>query len=319
MTVAGLPGIPNFMVGALNRMVEESKDRAKEFTALGKPNHEECGLFLFWATDWTPEYGWQGEIHYQSIKNNFKNSSGFQMDLEDAQKHIGEAISQRESVVSAASARYGWDQNTPWYVAFRARASVECDVQHMDIDLPPERKNEIIEEFLRQEQLDLGQAWDKRLLDFLVIDKEPGSFVPGSVLSAPEWMFIRGINVLAGMGHSHPSGNAEISPEDYLATNIMDAWRDIFQGRMVYRGQSEKSLLESNKSVGFWIYGLPERVEFFDATHTGSNMAPGTITDEIREGHQAKAGAVNMARWVGESEISRYDKRGLRGKWRGPF
>jgi hypothetical protein len=304
------------MRGPLADLVNWSKATSRAATADGKPFMEECGLFLFLAEDWTPGLGWQGKIVYQHMENKSRHEGGFVMDNDEVARVLGEAISRRASVVEEVCTRYGWHPYTPWTLAFHEHASAEFERSHEDVSYTVEQKAAAVYEYMRQEQLDLAQGWNKKALGYLALGP-----VTDPRLTAAEWLMVRGISVLAGLGHSHPSGNADLSPEDYLATTTVEHWKKVFQARFVHLGQEVKSELELSRSVGNWIYGMPERVDVFDASVAalGANLNPGTLLDEIRVGPNAKPGAINDFRFVGDSTISRYDGRGKRGEWSGPF
>lgn len=324
--IPALAGIPGFMREPLADLVSRSKSTSRDATAGGKPFMEECGFFMFVATDWTPGLGWQGSIRYQHMTNTSKREGGFIMDNDEVAAVLSEALVKREQVVEAVCSRHGWDESTPWVVAFWEHAMAQWEIQHEGISWTQQQRSDAIFGLLREEQLDMAQGWDKKALSYLAISSDrENEFLSGPRLSAAEWLMIRGIGVLAGLGHSHPSGNADLSPEDYLTTSIIEHWKKVFQARFVYLGQKKDSVLEVSRSVGNWIYGMQERVELFDpaVAALGANLNPGTWRDAPRAGRgpglAGKPGTINNFRFIGSSTISRYDGRGKRGEWTGPF
>jgi hypothetical protein len=291
---------------ALSDMIVCSKATTKLGTMEGKPFKEECGFFIFNARDWAPGTGWAGDIQYVSVENKSKHEGGFIMDNQEVAMVLTNALLQREFVAASVCGRYGWDESTPWTVAFYEHANAEVEKNHPDIDISAAQRSDMISEYFRQEQLDLAQGWDRKKLAYLAMESKER--VDGGRLSAFEWLMVRGIGVLAGLGHSHPSGNADLSPDDYLAQAAVDSWAKMYQARFVEKGQAKDSVLELNRSVGNWIYGLPDSVEL----HGYQEVAKGNSTGiEVKE--------TVVKRFSGSSTLARYDRRGKRGEWTGAF
>ncbi len=317
--IPSIAGIPGFLREPLSGLVDYSKSIARSETAVGRPNTEACGLFLFVAEDWRPGEGWAGKIRFFPVRNASKRQGGFVMDNEEVSVVMGQAMEARMAVAELVCMQRGWDENTPWTVAFFEHATAEVNKQERDLDckFSPEQRSNMIMSYMNEEMLDMAQGWEKKAVDYLAL----GPVVGNPRLTAAEWLVVRGINVLAGIGHSHPSGDGDMSPEDFHHTAIVKAWQDMFQCRFPDKGQKKNSTLEMNRAVGSWIYALPDRAEIFNpaVAAVGANLNPGTLKDEIRVGRNAKPGAINDFRFYGHSTLTRYDTRGTRGSWRGPF
>ncbi|QPX62628.1 hypothetical protein SEA_WOLLYPOG_79 [Arthrobacter phage Wollypog] len=317
MTVTGIAGIPGFMESALSDFVLHSKEFTKQETAEGRPMSEACGLFLFMAEDWIPGDGWAGKIVFHPITNTSKKQHGFVMDNAEVAETLNAAVAARETVAELVCMTRGWDLNTPWTVAFFEHATKELDRQEVELGavIPADRRAEMISQYMREEMMDMAQGFERKAADVVRLRVESSSL---PILSAPEWLMIRGINALAGIGHSHPSGDADMSPEDYHTTAIVESWRKMFQVRIAGKGQKKDSNLELSRSVGNWIYGVPERVEIFDPTRVRDNGGDGDKLPSILDRHR-RLGEPNTFRFAGSSTLMRYDTRGKRGEWRGPF
>lgn len=289
-TDRGMPtGIPSFLGAALNKFI----DHAKSQKALD--DNEVCGLFLFKVSDWIPGTGWTGEIVYKAVPNLSATTGGFEMDPSSSIMFMSEMIEERERVATAVCERYGWDENTPWTVAMSMDVNAQLDAMVADsIQVGVDFRAEHINNALREEMMDLCQGFLPYAHGLLSTDSAEGV----ERLSAHTWLMIRGVSVLSGIGHSHPNGDPSLSPEDFLANKVVDTWKQVFQARYATEGQKSGSALELPKSVGNWIYGLPQDREILISGQTGNAVR--TVL-------------------VGHSSLSRYDARGLRGVWTGPF
>lgn len=280
-------GIPSFMTKPLGALVDQAKAQK------AVDDNEVCGLFLFMADDWTPGQGWSGEIVYKALANKAAVEDGnavFEIDTAEATVAMSEAVEARESAVAKVVARHGWTNDTPWDTAVRAVAETEvAALRADDIAVSPKAAREHVQRAVYEECMDLVQAFSSYSVakGFVSITPDPleehsllkfGREVPR--LSAEQWLMARGVSVLLGIGHSHPSGSTRLSPEDMLATKTVEKWKEVFQVRFATDGQKPKSLLEEPKSVGNWIVALSQ-----DA----------------------------------DTSVVRYDKAGIRGVWTGPF
>lgn len=286
------PGIPDYLSGPLGGLIDQAKAQKSV------DNNEVCGLFLFVASDWVPGTGWVGDIVYRPVPNldavpgPVGDAGTFSLDPVSAAMFMSDAVDARARVASAVCERYGWTEKTPWDVP--VRLDTEAQVNNMreeGIAVSVEDGRKHVMNAVYEECMDLAQGFSS-----YANAKGFTSIAPGPLdttlalkfgldtprLSAEQWLMIRGQSVLVGIGHSHPSGNPALSPEDFLATKTVEQWKETFQVRYATDGQKPKSSLELGLSVGNWIYAV------------------------------AQDGSA-------DSTLVRYDKRGVRGSWTGPF
>lgn len=259
-------GLPSVLKKALDAFIDHGKAQK------AVNDNEVCGLFLFHASDWVPGTGWIGEVVYKAVPNLAMDEGGFEMDPVASAMFMSEAVDLREKVASAVCARMGWDENTSWSVACKADAVAQiAELRSDNIDVSAQQEEDHIARALYEEMEDMAVGF--RDTAFVAVDGK---------MSAHTWLMVRGVTVLCGIGHSHPGGAAELSPEDMLACKTVEQWRNTFQVRFATEGQKTGSALELSKPIGNWIYALAQ--------------------DDSAD-----------------SSLVRYDARGLRAKWTGPF
>jgi hypothetical protein len=297
-TAKGLSvGLPGFMTKPLNALIDQAK--AQKMIN----DNEVCGLFLFIASDWVPGQGWIGEIVYQAVPNlAMDGSGGFEMDPVASAMFMSEAVDKRDAVAKAVCARYGWDEKTPWSEAVKMDILEQIEGMRKDgIVVDDARAEDHIALGLYEEMMDVSSGFNPFAVKQGYISIPPEGDDDGvSRMSVHTWLMCRGVTVLCGIGHSHPSGVAALSPEDFLATKTVEQWRKTFQVRYATEGQKTGSMLELPRSVGNWIYALPE----VDSMFGFSSEDP---SEPVRSALEAT------------STVLRYDGRGVKGTWTGPF
>lgn len=277
-----LPGVPRTWRRVIDEFVDSClHEHARAFRRAvgGQDSREVCGIFYLRPTGWDPQDGWGGRLHWAQIENKASGSGEFVMDQHQLALVLETQILARSVHARNACARYGlkvWE-DVPSAVTV-ARYG----------DKPMDEVAQLVVEAIEDARSDLhtygvfGGDWS----------------VKGDELSAFEYLMLTGPQVLAGMGHTHPSGEVEASPQDLLAMDQLREWAGAWSYLHKYKTSKEIETPGTDRDVLLGSLGL--------------EMSAGNLAGLVLGVRRDSVGSHVGYRDTG---VVMYDRRGARAKW----
>jgi hypothetical protein len=292
-----IPGIPAGLGTALYDFVA----RCKAEDSL----QETVGALVAVPDSWTAEDGWISTIKFVPLLNTSGVDSSvgaFAVDREELAAVLTVAVEKRMLIAQSVCSRMGWGDGSDgssvlWPVVAETVAAAHWRNDTLSDDVS-----------VRDAVYDVGL---QSYVDMHVEEQEgwlAGEFDGNgwTKLTAVEYLVATGVSVLCGLAHSHPSGSVELSPQDFLGSQAVDAWRKAFEVRFTGKGQKRDSALETRLTTGSWIFAF-QWLKWINALNDSERAALFGGGGSVLSGAACRGALV------------RYDGRGVRGQWTGVY